>query len=101
MTRATLIQDLFLLLAIGGAAILLSLWGWAFYGIGHKRGVNDRPDKLKQAWDEEHFKRVVAEERADTAERTSKRFETALLEAVAAKQGQGLALVEKRTGVGR
>ncbi len=96
MSKAALMQDLFLLLAIGGAAILLSLWGLIFYGIGHKRGVNDRPDRLKQAWDEEHFKRVVAEERADTAEKTSKRFEVALLEAVAAKQGQGLALVERR-----
>ena len=95
MSKAALMQQLFLLLAIGGAAVLLSLWGWAFYGIGHKRGVNDRPDRLKQAWDEEHFKRMVAEERADTAERTSKRFETALLEAVAARQGQSLKLVER------
>ena len=98
MTRAALMQQLFQLLAIGGPAVLLSLWGWAFYGIGHKRGVNDRPDRLKQAWDEEHFKRVVAEERADTAEKTSKRFETALLEAVAAKQGQSLKLVERGAG---
>lgn len=96
MTRAALMQDLFLILAIGGAAILLSLWGWAFYGIGHKRGVNDRPDRLNEKWREENFRRVVAEERADTAEKTSKRFETALLEAVAAKQGQGLSLVERR-----
>ena len=100
MSKAALMQQLFLLLAIGGAGVLLSLWGWAFYGIGHKRGVNDRPDRLKQAWDEEHFKRMVAEERADTAEKTSKRFETALLEAVAAKQEQGLALVEKRVARG-
>ena len=96
MTRATLMQDLFLLLAILAAGGVLTLWGLAWYSIGHKRGVNDRPDRLKQAWDEEHFKRVVAEERADTAERTSKRFETALLEAVAAQHGQGLSLVERR-----
>ena len=96
MTRAALMQDLFLLLLILAASGVLTLYGLAWYGAGHKRGVNDRPDRLKQAWDEEHFKRVVAEERADTAEKTSKRFETALLEAVAAKQGQGLALVERR-----
>jgi len=44
------------------------------YSAGWKRGVNDGPGKRQEAWREEHFKRLVAEERAEAAERASAHF---------------------------
>lgn len=94
MTRAALMQDLFLLLAIGGAAVLLSLWGLVFYGIGYKRGVNDRPDRLNEKWREEHFLRKVADERVESQEQVIQTLRMALQQTVQARDG--LALVERR-----
>ena len=94
MSRATLMQDLFLLLAIGGAAVLLSLWGLVFYGIGYKRGVNDRPDRLNEKWREEHFLRKVADERVESQEQVIQTLRMALQQTVQARDG--LALVERR-----
>lgn len=93
------IQHAFPVLLYG---FLFSLWGGicaaVAHAAGYRRGVNRQPDAAAAKWREEHFKRLVAEERAETAERVSKRFELAMLETVAARQEQErerLRLVER------
>ena len=81
--------------------LMFAGWGalcpWLGDMRGYRRGVNKAPQVREHRWQEEHFKRLVAEDRADTAERVSKRFEVAMLEAVGARQERArLELVERR-----
>jgi len=63
----------------GGSLLMLGL------KIGRNRGHQEAPEVYKAEWRQEQHKRLVAEERADTAEKVSKRFEIAMLQLAEAK----------------
>lgn len=95
MSRQIMIEQLRTVLAIGAAGLLLAVFGllclWIGYRRGWHRGVNDQPQKLREALAQATFERGVAEERMEMAEKTSKRFEVAMLQLAEAARQNGRA----------
>ena len=81
MTR-TLIDDLLRMLPWLLMGITFSVWGllclWIGYVRGHNRGIKDRPETQKDALAGENHKRVVAQERLESAEKVIRYYKTVI-----------------------
>ena len=81
MTR-TLIDDLLRMLPWLLMGIAFSSWGglflWIGYVRGHNRGIKDRPETQKDALAGENHKRIVAQERLESAEKVIRYYKTVI-----------------------
>ena len=88
MTRQILVDDLLRMLPWVLNGIAFSAWGalmlWIGYSRGWRRGVKDRPDVQRNALAEENHKRVVAQERLESAEKVIRYYKT-VIDQLAAK----------------
>ena len=88
MTRQILVDDLLRMLPWVLDGFAFAVWGtlmlWIGYSRGWRRGVKDRPDVQKDALAEENHKRVVAQERLESAEKVIRYYKT-VIDQLAAK----------------
>ena len=88
MTRQILVDDLLRMLPWVIDGFAFAVWGtlmlWIGYSRGWRRGVKDRPDVQKDALAEENHKRVVAQERLESAEKVIRYYKT-VIDQLAAK----------------
>ena len=88
MTRQILVDDLLRMLPWVLDGFAFAVWGtlmlWIGYSRGWRRGVKDRPDVQRNALAEENHKRVVAQERLESAEKVIRYYKT-VIDQLAAK----------------
>jgi len=88
VTRQILVDDLLRMLPWVLDGFAFAVWGtlmlWIGYSRGWRRGVKDRPDVQRNALAEENHKRVVAQERLESAEKVIRYYKT-VIDQLAAK----------------
>jgi len=88
VTRQILVDNLLRMLPWVLDGFAFAVWGtlmlWIGYSRGWRRGVKDRPDVQRNALAEENHKRVVAQERLESAEKVIRYYKT-VIDQLAAK----------------